>query len=298
MADPIPTILDLSGYVIGPDGAGATLYWEEEVPTWPTVVARDQHLIFNGEDRVIGYLTGWYSSVDFSYHESDTGKYNVVMTNGDDQVSGVDTAYGLGGDDNISAYYFADGGDGNDTLTSSGTLIGGNGDDVLRSAGGSDTLIGGNGLDTVDYAGDSAGLTVDLMAGTTSHGDRLSSIENASGTGFADVLIGNAAANALSGGAGDDVLASGGGADILTGGDGLDMADYGGSGAAVSVNLATGAVSGGHAQGDVLTGIEGVRGSAYADVLTGGAGNDVLEGRGRQHGLGAGQPQRLLACRG
>jgi len=51
------------------------------------------------------------------------------------------------------------------------------------------------------------------------------------------------------------------------------------------VNLVTGAVSGGDAQGDTLGGIEQLAGSAFADTLTGnaganalwgGAGNDVL----------------------
>ena len=52
------------------------------------------------------------------------------------------------------------------------------------------------------------------------------------------------------------------------------------SSAGVSVNLATGTGSGGDAQGDVLTGIEMVIGSALADRLTGSTGADVLLGGG------------------
>jgi Ca2+-binding RTX toxin-like protein len=57
----------------------------------------------------------------------------------------------------------------------------------------------------------------------------------------------------------------------------------------VSVNLATGAMSGGDAQGDTLSGIEQVQGSGFNDTLTGDAnantlwgyaGDDVLTGGG------------------
>ena len=92
-------------------------------------------------------------------------------------------------------------------------------------------------------------------------------------------------ANTLTGGAGDDVLAGLGGADVLDGGTGSDTVSYAASGAAVTVNLATGAASGGDAQGDTLISIENVIGSAFADTLTaasagsrlsGGDGNDRL----------------------
>jgi hypothetical protein len=45
---------------------------------------------------------------------------------------------------------------------------------------------------------------------------------------------------------------AGGGGDRLDGADGIDTADHGGSPAGVIVKLATGAVSGGDAQGDSL----------------------------------------------
>jgi Ca2+-binding RTX toxin-like protein len=57
----------------------------------------------------------------------------------------------------------------------------------------------------------------------------LVSIEDVSGSRFADKLTGNGADNALMGGAGDDVLAGGGGADRLNGDAGDDTLD-GGSG--------------------------------------------------------------------
>jgi len=69
---------------------------------------------------------------------------------------------------------------------------------------------------------------------------------------------------------------------------GVEFADFGKviehvcegscSNAAVNVNLADDSGQGGHAQGDVLTGIENLTGSAFADTLTGGAGRDALDG--------------------
>lgn len=82
----------------------------------------------------------------------------------------------------------------------------------------------------------------------------------------------------LRGGDGNDTIHGSAGADALYGGAGLDIVDYSGSNAAVSVNLGTGAVSGGHAAGDTIRGFEGVVGSAYNDTLTGSSGKDSLYG--------------------
>src|SRR5581483_1586614 len=51
-----------------------------------------------------------------------------------------------------------------------------------------------------------------------------------------------------------------------------------GSTSAVTVNLATGTGTGGDAQGDTLTAIENLIGSAYADTLTGDVNNNDLAG--------------------
>ncbi len=111
-----------------------------------------------------------------------------------------------------------------------------------------------------------------------------------------DVLSGGDGNDALLGGAGDDMLVGGAGRDVLNGGAGTDTADYSGSvdatGAAggVTVDLSQlpfSTPSGGHAEGDVVSGIENLIGSAADDRLTGdgntnvfngGAGDDVLAG--------------------
>lgn len=99
--------------------------------------------------------------------------------------------------------------------------------------------------------------------------------------------IGAAGNDTLDGGAGDDILLGRAGADKLIGGDGLDTASYAGSTQAVSINLGTGAGSGGDAQGDTYNGIENAIGSlgndklygtAGANVLSGDAGDDILVG--------------------
>nr|WP_307104824.1 cadherin domain-containing protein [Sphingomonas sp. SORGH_AS_0950] len=117
--------------------------------------------------------------------------------------------------------------------------------------------------------------------------DTLSGIENLTGTDYADTLTGDAGNNVLdgglgndtlSGGAGDDVLIGGIGADRLDGGAGSDTASYAGSAAPVTVNLATGAVLGGDAQGDTLISMESVTGSVGNDTLTGDGNANVLTG--------------------
>ncbi len=96
-----------------------------------------------------------------------------------------------------------------------------------------------------------------------------------------DRLYGEAGADRLYGSWGDDVLAGGAGADVLDGEGGTDTLSYAGSASGVTVNLATGAVSGGDAQGDTIASIENVLGSAQADVLVGNGSANRLDGGGR-----------------
>jgi Ca2+-binding RTX toxin-like protein/type III secretion system FlhB-like substrate exporter len=98
------------------------------------------------------------------------------------------------------------------------------------------------------------------------------------GTAGPDALFGGIGNDTLNGLGGDDMLVGGAGADALVGGPGSDAASYTSSSAGVTVNLATGAASGGDAQGDTFSGIENLTGSVQADVLTGDSGNNVLNG--------------------
>jgi Ca2+-binding RTX toxin-like protein len=131
------------------------------------------------------------------------------------------------------------------------------GDDALYGLAGDDTLIGGDGADHLDGSSGSdtasygglAGVTVDLStgvaAGGEAEGDTFVSIENLSGSDYADVFIGDDEDNILWGRMGDDTLKGGGGADELHGGSGSDTAAYNDSPEGVIVSLIAGTASGG-----------------------------------------------------
>jgi subtilisin-like proprotein convertase family protein/Ca2+-binding RTX toxin-like protein len=141
------------------------------------------------------------------------------------------------------------------------------------------------GVDTINAAAVTSDVLIDLNDGAASWiADNTLTI--ASGTVIENVyagdgddwLIGSGVDNRLSGGRGDDVLVGGAGADNLDGGAGTDTVSYGGSALGVTVNLSTGMGTGGDADGDVLSDIENLSGSAFNDVLTGNAGDNTLNG--------------------
>jgi Ca2+-binding RTX toxin-like protein len=219
------------------------------------------------------------------------------------------------------------GGRGNDLLIGDDTsniLRGGAGNDVIMpgrtglTSGSQDAVDGGDGNDTVSFEWQSAGVNVNLSTGIatdaipatarTAVNASLVSIENATGGGGNDVLIGNIGANILNGGAGNDrlyggsgndtlyggagndILRGGAGADILDGGTGTDRADYTRSSAGITANLISGAVS----NGDTLISIENIYGSRYDDILLGSnAANTLYGGAGFDQLVGGGGNDRL-----
>jgi Ca2+-binding RTX toxin-like protein len=117
------------------------------------------------------------------------------------------------------------------------------------------------------------------------------------GSAQADSLLGGAGADRLLAMRGNDTLAGRGGADVLHGGPGVDVADYTASPQAVQVDLSSGLGLGGDAQGDQLSAIENLWGSAgndtlsgdaLANALDGGTGNDTLLGRAGSDNLSGG----------
>ncbi|QRF68045.1 beta strand repeat-containing protein [Ponticoccus alexandrii] len=170
------------------------------------------------------------------------------------------------------------------------TLVGDGSDNVLEGRLGADVLDGAGGTDTALYASSAGFVNVSLETGyagggSGSHaiGDTWSNIENVIGSNHDDLINGDDNANALSGGMGDDLLRGRGGADALDGGSGSDTASYSDSATFVSVNLETGATTGGgvgnDAEGDTFVSIENLQGTSFADILTGDDGDNILEGR-------------------
>lgn len=138
------------------------------------------------------------------------------------------------------------------------TIAGGEGGDTLRGANGNDRISGDAGDDKL--LGDSG----------------------------RDILSGGVGADHLYGGAGSDTVAGGRGADVLSGGLEQDTVTYSASKGAVNIDLATGATKGADARGDILSSIENIVGTAFADVLKGNDENNVIEGGGGRDTLSGG----------
>lgn len=120
-------------------------------------------------------------------------------------------------------------------------LSGGKGNDTFRAWAGADTFNGDAVTDTLSFADWIWAVTVDLSLTTAqavSGGSlQLSSIENAIGSGGADILRGSNGANELSGGGGNDTFRAWAGADTFNGDAGIDTLSFVGWGPGVSIDL-------------------------------------------------------------
>ncbi|PJG55654.1 hypothetical protein CVM73_08875, partial [Bradyrhizobium forestalis] len=225
----------------------------------------------------------------------DTATTNVD-TNALLGPAGDNTLTGTGGADLL------DGAGGSDHL------YGVDGKDILIGGSGDDYLDGGQGFDRAVYTDATGGVTINLAAGTASGAgvgtDTLVNIEAAIGSEFADTFNGAGFTgdahvpgspvgyNEFEGKGGDDTIIS----NTNSQGAELTRVSYVSATGAVTVDLA-----GGYAQGDasvghdtlVGSGFNGVWGSAYSDTILGSnnpmftaevysgfAGNDYIDGRG------------------
>ena len=218
--------------------------------------------------------------------------------------------YGAGGDDYLIAIGggdVVDGGDGNDLLRASQnasgdyltggagndafftyngwvTMDGGEGDDrffVDRAPGlvGVTTVDGGAGVDTLELSGGYVpigGAVVDLrILGPQDIGAGqfldIKGVENLIGGPGNDHLIGDTKDNVLQGREGDDILDGGAGVDTVS-----YLNDGASGGVTIDLRQSLQARSA-HGQ-DTLIAIENIIGTAYADRLTGDAGNNVFTG--------------------
>ena len=127
---------------------------------------------------------------------------------------------------------------GTDALSEIEAVIGTEWDDSLTGDAGDNAFVGGLGDDVLDGAGgvDQAAffdsfeaVVVDLAAGTAIGwgADTLVAIEDVTGSGRADVLLGDEGPNRIAGGSGADAISGAGGDDVLVGNRGTDDADGG-----------------------------------------------------------------------
>ncbi|MTE00634.1 hypothetical protein GIY56_10070 [Paracoccus sp. YIM 132242] len=228
---------------------------------------------------------------------------------GNDTLSGgADFNLLDGGDGNdvldawIGDYAILRGGAGNDLLT------GGDGGGLLDGGVGMDTMTGGDGGDTyvVNHLRDvvaesyqpyydndpnpadqvNAWVTWTLGANLENLVLQGKAAINGTGNGLSNLIVGNAGNNILSGGTGADTLEGGLGNDTLDGGSGTDTIRFTAS-TAVSVNLLKVAAQNTGSGTDTIRNVENVVtgagndriiGSAVANILTAGSGNDALSG--------------------
>lgn len=173
----------------------------------------------------------------------------------------------------------ATGGDGTDTLTGMEGVFGSVYNDILIGDANTNSLEGGDGDDRLTGGGGDG----DFLDGGFGN-DFL----DASGSEFSSLIGGDGNDFLMGSREGSDFMEGGLGNDVLIGdvGNGFDQAYYSNAPAAVLVNLVTGTASGGDGN-DSLSGIEGVSGSFYNDIIIGNAsdndlvgweGNDVLDG--------------------
>lgn len=165
------------------------------------------------------------------------------------------------------------------------TLNGGDGNDLLRGGSGADTLNGGAGNDTVTYSLTWTGVQINLAAGTATGGqaagDVLIGIENITGSGTDDILIGDAGNNVLDGSQGSDQLTGGLGDDTYvldgTGDTIIENADEG----IDTVKAHFTRTLGDNLENFILTGTGGQNGTGNSlnNVLTGNVANNILDGK-------------------
>jgi serralysin len=232
-----------------------------------------------------------------------------IGTNGNNNINGTgfQIIFGLGGNDTITSDFNIInseifGGDGNDAIDlsspGSGFVDGGAGSDIINGSNSADALYGGSGDDAIDSVvgddfvdGGDGNDTITLGAGGVALG----------GAGNDTIVAGTFALTVsarLFGGAGNDTIeARLGGSDDLYGEDGDDLfitagndgseRYYGGAGSdtvsyatvstVLSVNLATGAVSG-PATGDLFSQVENLIGGSSSDTFTGDANANTFRG--------------------
>ena len=196
---------------------------------------------------------------------------------GDLQYTGTDTLRGI---EAVRGSILADTFDAtgfSGTSANAGSLGTGGQFNQFEGMAGDDTITG-NDYTRISYENARAAVTVDLGAGTAT-GD--ASVGNDSITGGVTQVRGSGYGDSLTGsGATYEQFEGRAGNDTIDGVSGFDMVDHRFDPNGVSVYLGSGTATDGWGGTDTLLNIDGARGSALADNMYGGTGNERFEGNG------------------
>ena len=201
--------------------------------------------------------------LDYVRYDQDTTGVNIDLSTQTvsgghaegDQISGFENALGgqsddvIQGSDEANRLYGRAGDDQIAGLDGNDYLYGEDGDDILDAGDGNDRVYGGSGTDQI----------------TGGEGN--------------DLLYGQDGIDVIDGGEGNDHIWGGAGADTLDGGEGLDYVRYDQDTTGVNIDLSTQTVSGGHAEGDQISGFENALGGQSDDVIQGSDEANRLYGR-------------------
>jgi Ca2+-binding RTX toxin-like protein len=254
-------------------------------------------------DGRVGFDTAQYNNMTYT-----TGGISVDFVHGivtGDPSSGTDTLRSI---EAIQGTYFADTFDATnfgaaDFLDPAVNNVGNNGTfNQFEGMGGDDTITG-NGNTRIAFYNASAGVTVDLAAGTaqgTAAGDAAlvghdhitGGVNSVGGSQFDDIISGDVNNNTLdaqggndtiNGGGGSDTIIGGPGDDVIDGGTGADMAVFTGQRSAYTITTPTAGVTQvadsvvGRDGADTLTNVEVLQFSDGFDLLASGSSGSPVD---------------------
>ncbi|MEZ0054835.1 VCBS repeat-containing protein [Bradyrhizobium elkanii] len=215
-----------------------------------------------GNDTING--RGGFDRADYNNDPSTTSGITINLAAGTvigDATVGTDTLISVEAvrGTNFADTYNAAG------FSGSSSNAGSNGTFNEFNGFGGDDIITGNGNTRLSYNAATAGVTVDIAAGTAD-GDGSVGHDTFSGV---NAIMGSMFADHLSGSSGNETFTGLGGDDVIDGRGGFDTVSYNNiyqSTGSVSIDLASGTVTGDSTIGtDTLRSIEGIQGTVLAD---------------------------------
>ncbi len=254
-----------------------------------------------GNDTIQVTDTGdfWdWANVDYS--TSTSGIVANLSSSAGNGLGANEVSDGLGGTDTVTGVHVFRDSDFDDVFYADGTYINSFGTFLeIRLSGGDDLVdFTGSGSFTrrVSWQNAADGVNASLVTGIAvdnnlANGDQIGTdtFINANylrGSSHDDTLTGDDSNNTLRGSGGDD---------LIDGGLGFDKIDHNDSSAGVTVDLSLNLViDDGLGGTDTLISIEDVRGSSFADTITGDAGSNYLYGREGDDVIHGGDGEDLL----